>query len=191
MKGTLTALALLLILQTGFSKNQNSLWIECESFENKGGWVLDQQSMEVIGSPYLMAHGMGEVVADASTTISFPKKGTYRLFVRTRNWTAPWSDHAAGLFQVLINGKAMDLSFGDGSSEWNWVDGGTIDVEELQVELSLHDLTGFNGRCDALYFTPEKKMLSPEAYLEKKQKKERKKDEEIEEKSFDFVVVGG
>lgn len=33
------------------------LWIEAESFENKGGWVVDQQFMDLMGSPYLMAHG--------------------------------------------------------------------------------------------------------------------------------------
>lgn len=35
------------------------LFVETESFENKGGWVVDQQFMDIMGSPYLMAHGMG------------------------------------------------------------------------------------------------------------------------------------
>lgn len=193
MKGTLIALALMLISLTVFSKNSNSLWLETESFKHKGGWVIDQQSMEVIGSPYLMAHGMGKPVKDASTSIEFPKKGSYRLYVRTRNWTAPWSDQAAGLFQVLINGKAMDLAFGDGGPDWQWVNGGSFDVNELLVKISLHDLTGFNGRCDALYFTPEKKGLSPEAFLKKenKKKKRNRQSEDLPEKSFDLVVVGG
>lgn len=191
MKGPFLVLIWLICLQSVSGNSHRALWVECESFSDKGGWVIDQQSMEVIGSPYLMAHGMGNPVEDASTSIQFPKKGTYRLFVRTRNWTAPWSEKSAGLFQVLINGKAMNQSFGDGSSEWTWVDGGSFDVEELQVEISLHDLTGFNGRCDALFFTPEKRMLSPEAYLEKKQKKDRDKAEDIPVGSFDFVVVGG
>lgn len=42
-----------------------------------------------MGSPYLMAHGMGVPVEDASTTISFPEDGTYYVFVRTYNWTSP------------------------------------------------------------------------------------------------------
>ena len=41
------------------------------------------------GSPYLMAHGMGVPVEDASTTISFPESGTYYVYVRTYNWTSP------------------------------------------------------------------------------------------------------
>ena len=61
-----------LILTIGCSQNSNSVFLETESFENKGGWVIDQQSMDVIGSPYLMAHGMGTPVEDASTSLKFP-----------------------------------------------------------------------------------------------------------------------
>ena len=39
------------------------LFIEAESFQNLGGWVVDQQSMETMGSSYVMAHGMGVPVA--------------------------------------------------------------------------------------------------------------------------------
>lgn len=34
------------------------IFIEAESFYEKGGWVVDTQSMEMIHSAYLMAHGM-------------------------------------------------------------------------------------------------------------------------------------
>ena len=47
--------------------------IEAESFENWGGWVNDTQFMDQMGSPYLLAHGMGKPVADAKTT--FVAKG--------------------------------------------------------------------------------------------------------------------
>jgi hypothetical protein len=36
--------------------------VEAESFENCGGWVVDQQFMDLMGSPYLLAHGLGEPV---------------------------------------------------------------------------------------------------------------------------------
>ena len=51
------------------------LFIEAESFQNLGGWVVDQQSMETMGSSYVMAHGMGVPVADAATTIQLPEAG--------------------------------------------------------------------------------------------------------------------
>ena len=40
--------------------NSANLFIEAESFAKKGGWVVDQQFMDLMGSSYLMAHGMGE-----------------------------------------------------------------------------------------------------------------------------------
>ena len=39
-----------------------NIFIEAESFKEKGGWVIDSASMETIHSAYLMAHGMGEIV---------------------------------------------------------------------------------------------------------------------------------
>ena len=41
--------------------------IECESFESHGGWVNDTQFMDQMGSPYLLAHGLGRPVANAKT----------------------------------------------------------------------------------------------------------------------------
>ena len=46
--------------------------------------------MEQMGSPYLLAHGLGVPVQDAVTTAKFPVAGTYRVWVRTRDWVAPW-----------------------------------------------------------------------------------------------------
>jgi hypothetical protein len=68
----------------------SQILIEAESFEHKGGWVVDQQFMDLMGSPYLMAHGWGNMVEDAETRLVFPETGKYKVFVRTFNWTAPW-----------------------------------------------------------------------------------------------------
>mgnify|MGYP000815544228 FL=1 len=56
------------------------LFIEAESFSNKGGWKVDQQFMDLMGSPYLLAHGMGVPVDDASTEVTFPEKGEYYVY---------------------------------------------------------------------------------------------------------------
>ena len=46
---------------------------------NAGGWSLDTQFMDVMGSPYLLAHGLGGPVEDATATASVPTAGTYRV----------------------------------------------------------------------------------------------------------------
>jgi hypothetical protein len=191
MKTLLITLISLSFYTCGVS--QNAVLIETESFANKGGWVIDQQSMDVMGSPYLMAHGMGIPVADASTTVTFPKKGKYRMFVRTRNWTAPWSDVAAGRFEVLIDGTSLSKVFGLNEQEWSWVEGGTVTVNNTMVEIALRDLTGFNGRCDAIYFTADKSAVPPNSLegLQALRKELLGIDKDPVENEFDFVVIGG
>ena len=66
--------------------NAKSIFIEAESFKDKGGWVVDPQFVEQMGSPYLLAHGMGRPVKDAVTTFHVEKSGTYHVWVRTKNW---------------------------------------------------------------------------------------------------------
>lgn len=42
-----------------------------------------------------------------------------------------------------------------------WQPAGKISVKAGNSNLTLKDLTGFNGRCDAIYFTTEKEQLPP------------------------------
>jgi hypothetical protein len=127
--------------------------VEAESFENPGGWKLDTQFIREMGSPYLLAHGLGRPVRDAETTIQLPASGTWRVFVRTKDWVARWqAPGAPGRFQLLLNGKPLAAEFGTKGADWHWQDGGTVTVDAAEVRLTLHDLTGFDGRCDAICF---------------------------------------
>ncbi len=67
-----------------------TIFVEAEGFAKLGGWAIDQQFMDQMGSPFLLAHGLGEPVKDAITTVEFPAAGKYRVWVRTRDWAAPW-----------------------------------------------------------------------------------------------------
>ena len=168
--------------------------IETESFAKKGGWFIDQQSMDVMGSPYLIAHGMGTPVKDAKTVVTFPEKGNYYVFVRTRNWTAPWTDQdAAGKFEVWINGQALAKTFGTQDQNWSWAEGGKVKIKDTQVSIALHDLTGFNGRCDAIYFTKDKSDTPPNvvAQLDDLRTQLLGLDQTPKESPYDFVVIGG
>lgn len=46
------------------------VWVEAESFASPGGWMLDTQFIDIMGSPYLLAHGMGTPVKNAETEVS-------------------------------------------------------------------------------------------------------------------------
>ena len=170
------------------------LFVEAEQFKSHGGWELDQQSMEQMGSPYLLAHGLGIPVQDATTEVVFPSAGSYRVWVRTKDWVAPWkAPGAPGKFQLLINGKPLQETFGTKSAIWHWHDGGTVTVTK-KTKLALHDLTDFEGRCEAILFCKDSSFV-PTNDIEQLTKFRRKllnlPEEPEEAGEFDLIVSGG
>lgn len=168
-----------------------SFLVEAESFDDKGGWVIDPQFVEQMGSPYLLAHGLGEPVENASTKITFPARGTYHVWVRTKNWV-PGNWEAPGRFRVKIGERFLDKEFGTNPG-WAWQYGGEISVNATESLLELEDLTGFNGRCDAVYFSTEN--VSPpdrgEALAEWRHQVLNQKNAPEVTKKYDYVIVGG
>ncbi|MCL2745376.1 MAG: NADH-dependent oxidoreductase, partial [Planctomycetaceae bacterium] len=103
-------LSVLIVCLATFSlaADKPAVWLEAEGFQELGGWVMDQQSFGQMGSAYIMAHGMGIPVADAATECEIPEKGLWNVWVRTRDWTAPWKRGTpAGRFQLIIGGKTL------------------------------------------------------------------------------------
>jgi len=177
----------------GCKQQRTELFIETESFMDKGGWVVDQQFMDLMGSPYLLAHGMGQPVQDATTLVTFPRKGVYRMFVRTYNWTSPWFEGVGpGRFQVSIDGKPVGTTFGATGNTWLWQEGGEVLITNTKVQLSLHDLTGFDGRCDAIYFTQDSVYAPPTEMNDLTTFRYRQTGIKPRDGGkYDFVVVGG
>lgn len=142
-----------------------TILVEAEGFRDRGGWQIDQQSMDRMGSPYLLAHGLGRPVLDAVTTVEFKRSGTFSIHVRTRNWVAPWTGEQAdpeapGRFRIVFDGKEIETVFGDVRTDWHWQKGGTITIDRPgRHELRLRDLTGFDGRCDAILFSDDPEFV--------------------------------
>jgi len=159
-----TALLLTLVAPALSAAAPKAVWVEAESFRDLGGWALDAQFMDQMGSPYLLAHGLGVPVKEASTRVDFPSRGTYRVWLRTMDWVARWkASGTPGRFQLLINGKALAADFGSEGAAWHWQDGGLVDVTQPQSTLTLRDLTGFEGRCDAILFSADAAWQPPDA----------------------------
>ena len=173
---------------------QQVVLLETESFEELGGWLVDQQFMDLMGSPYVLAHGLGEPVPDAKTPVKLPAAGKYRVWVRTRDWVAPWNVKGApGKFQVMVDGKPLDTTFGTQGAKWHWQDGGTVRLGK-QATIGLHDLTGFDGRCDAILLAADPSYVPPNDLksLAKLRSEHLGWDAEpADGGQFDLVVVGG
>ncbi|MDP7289220.1 MAG: FAD-dependent oxidoreductase, partial [Phycisphaerae bacterium] len=190
------AIAVLAIaLLAGSAAAGDVVLLEAEGFDDLGGWKLDQQFMDQMGSPILLAHGMGVPVKDATTAVTFPTAGTYHLWVRTRDWVASFNAKGApGKFQLLIDGKPVEKVFGTEGAKWHWQNGGTVKITKTKVTLSLHDLTGFDGRCDAIVFASDAEFVPP-ADLKTMTPWRRKllgiSEKPIDVGKFDLVVIGG
>lgn len=167
----------------------NSLFIEAESFEHLGGWLVDSQSMESIHSSYIMAHGMGVPVEDATTKIVIEKEGEYSVWALTRDWTAVWDvKESAGKFTVKIDGDELSETLGTNGAKWAFQKAGKLFLNRGEHTLSLCDKTGFNARCDALYLTESDEIPSSDI-----KDIDALRAQEISDfpKIFDLVVVGG
>jgi hypothetical protein len=165
--------------------------IEAESFAERGGWVIDPQFVEQMGSPYLLAHGLGVPVKNAMADISLPAEGRYHVWARTKNW-APGDWDAPGRFKIIINGSELEEVLGT-NGDWDWQYAGKTKVLEKTASLELKDLTGFEGRCDAIYFSPVKEKppsLSGDLKLWRTAKSSESEtpDETLD---FDLVITGG
>jgi len=172
-----------------------SLLVEAEGFDSHGGWSLDQQFMQTMGSPYLLAHGMGKPVADAETTVDFKSTGKYRMWVRTMD-RVPGEWKSPGRFQVILDGVTVESEFGT-LAGWQWQDGGMVDIKKKSLQIKLHDLTGFEGRCDAIFFSndPAVKPVNFDADDPEINRKWRNKllglpDTPPDGGKFDVIIVG-
>lgn len=197
-RGRVLTVALMAVLAggAGVAAPQHVVWVEAEGFATLGGWVIDSQVMDQMGSPFLMAHGLGRPVADAETRVKVPVAGAYRVWARTRDWNAPWGGgkEPPGRFQILINGKPLPAVFGTQGEAWQWQSGGTVELAQGEAALALRDLTGFNGRCDAILLTTDAAFMPPHAgdELARLRRQSLGLPERPEDGgTFDLVVVGG
>ena len=167
--------------------------VETETFAHKGGWVSDHQAFEKIQSAYLLAHGAGSPVEDAWTKVRFPKGGRYHVYVSTYNWTSPWYEgEGPGAFQLAVDGDTLPTVLGTTGNAWGWQYAGSVVVGKDSVTLALKDLSGFEGRVDAIYFSRKKRAPDTDYFkISDWRKKVRQLPDVIESEPLDLVVVGG
>ena len=169
----------------------SGILVEAEAFDNYGGWIMDSQFELVMGSPYLLAHGNGVPVADATTTLQIAESGQYNVWVRAKDWVP---EYHPGQFQLLVDDVVLGL-FGANDEDWSWEQGDSLDLKAGIVKFTLRDLTGFCGRCDAIFLSRED--IPPPNLANDKSRSWRKRllglpEEPISvDDVFDVVIVGG
>jgi len=184
-------LCLMIVSASVVLAGNHVVWQEAESMENTGKWSNDPQHIDIMGSPYLLATGVGKLVDDSVTELTIPEDGIYTLWVRCRDW---FPSHSPGQFQVLINDKASPVAFGKADNDaWQWIKGGSFELEKGTAELRLRDNTGWWGRCDAVVLaTGGFEPSSDREELAVQRLKYAGVSQGIEDMgTYDFIVVGG
>ncbi len=184
-----TALLLWMVFHLSFA--QNDVFIEAESFPDKGGWMTDPQFVQQMGSPYLMAHGMGKPVRNAATKIAIDEAGEYHVWARTKDWV-PGNWEPPGQFRIHINGQALENPLGV-TPGWTWEYAGKMTLPAGEIRLELEDLTGFNARCDAVYLSQvdQKPPNAGEQLATWRLEKLKEPVAPPLTKNYDLVVTGG
>ena len=167
------------------------LWVDAEDFTEYGGWLLDTQFVHIMGSAYLIAAGVGEPVADATVTVNVPASGTFRVWVRSKNWLTAGSP---GKFCVSVGGTLSGKVCGATDAEaWVWEAVGDYELPAGDTQIALHDETGYYGRCDALILTTDLDYTPPaeaEAIHTERARLTGLSLEPTEAGEWDVIVVG-
>jgi FAD dependent oxidoreductase len=169
----------------------HGILVPAVDFADYGGWVLDSQFELQMGAPYLLAHGLGCPVADAVTTVEVTDAGDYEVWVRAKDWVP---GHHPGRFKLSIDGQVLETEFGANDQDWSWQSAGKVTLPRGPVQLALHDQTGFDGRCDAIFFSADGTV--PPNTVDADSRAWRKAlrglpDEPLDAGTYDVVVVGG
>ena len=169
----------------------SGILVEAEEFDDYGGWVLDSQFELEMGSPYLIAHGNGQPVEDATTSIPVADPGVYNVWVRAKDWVPGYHP---GRFTLTINGTPLNTVLGANDEDWVWQHAGEVELKVGDTKLTLHDLTGFCGCCDAIFLSRD--STSPPEGTDEVGRLWRRKVRglpaaPVAAGHFDVVVVGG
>ena len=166
------------------------VWLEAEYFAGYGGWKVDTQFTHKMGSAYLLAPGVLEPVAPATTKVRIPRQGTWRAWVRTKDWLPEFSP---GTFVLEVAGKRSRVLGASRREGWAWENAGDFALNAGENTVSLVDLSGALSRCDAILFTTDLSYVPPEEASALAAERRRLTTGEVnvaDGGAFDLVVVG-
>jgi hypothetical protein len=139
----------------------------------------------------MLAHGLGNPVANAETTFNVMQKGNYYIWVRTMNW-APGDWEAPGRFKLKINDHIFNEVLGTPTG-WNWQYAGQFKLKKGPQQMALLDLTGFDARCDAIYLSKNNTPppSDPNQLLIWREKVLQVPEAPAQNEYFDLIITGG
>ncbi len=93
---------------------QELIWLETKKIDEYGGWTNDWQFLVQMGSPYMLATGLGSPVEDAHTQVNATSKGKHRVWVRTKKLDTAYKNNKneAKKLKVTVQYRVRIACFG-------------------------------------------------------------------------------
>ena len=135
------------------------LWLEAEAFSDYGGWEIDTQFVHKMGSAYLITKGVLKPLTPAKTDVVVPSSGTWRAWVRTKDWLPEFSP---GKFALEVDGKRSGALGVSRKAGWRWEKAGDFTLSAGRTSVALVDLAGGFARCDAVLLTTNLGYVPPD-----------------------------
>jgi len=95
---------------------------------------------------------------------------------------------------LSLGNKRLATEFGGNGQDWSWQSAGDIELNAGPLEVTLHDLTGFDGRCDAIFLSRDGNEPVEGAGHDARAWRRRLRDlpdDPTPKGPFDLVIVGG
>ena len=166
------------------------LWLEAEKFADYGGWEIDTQFVHKMGSAYLITKGVLKPLDPAKTKVAVPSSGTWRAWVRTKDWLPEFSP---GRFAIEVGGRrSVDLGVSK-KDGWRWENAGDFTLPAGETTVALVDLSGGFARCDAVLLTTNLGYVPPDGGEQLESERRRLSGMEpaiADGGEYDVVVVG-
>lgn len=131
-----------------------SLWVEAEDFVELGGWIVaNDTGNEVIKGQVDRVIPEDETLRYAKTKIAIEEAGTYRLWVRGKDFKNNWP--GTRHFEVLIDGVPATQRFGTHAADelFAWESGGEFVIESGDVIIEIYDSSCYYATCDKILLT--------------------------------------
>lgn len=131
------------------------LWVEAEDFTQPAGWRVEREGAVVfLRGQDKPEKSHGPQMLTARTSIRIEQAGTYRLWVRGRDYAQ--NQPGRRKFAVTVNGVRARVEFGThGQEGFGWQEGGTFTLGVGTANLELIDTSQYCARCDKLLLTTD------------------------------------
>ncbi len=132
--------------------------------------------------------------SDAVATLENVTAGTYRIWIRSKQFPITTDRDTSWKFQAKVNGTALSATFGGGGKNLSggtyvWEDGGTVTLNSGTNTISLVDPWCDYAKCDAVFITADLDMTPADYTVDALKEEATVVDNKVKNDTMDDFVI--